>query len=57
MKKYVNLFVFVFMIGACLSQGRAQTFLCVCYRIYQKRSDHEVERFGGMDVLQHCIHE
>ena len=78
------MFVFVFMIGACLSQGRAQTksavsyknpvvdiampdptvikaadgyFLCVCYRIYQKRSDHEVERFGGMDVLQHCIHE
>ena len=28
MKKYVNLFVFVFMIGACLSQGRAQDKVC-----------------------------
>ena len=84
MKKYVNLFVFVFMIGACLSQGRAQTKSAVSYKnpvvdiampdptvikaadgyfyVYatestRKRSDHEVERFGGMDVLQHCIHE
>ena len=32
MKKYVNLFVFVFMIGACLSQGRAQTKSAVGYK-------------------------
>ena len=32
MKKYVNLFVFVFMIGACLSQGRAQTKSAVSYK-------------------------
>lgn len=25
MKKYVNLFVFVFMVGTCFSQGKAQT--------------------------------
>ena len=32
MKKYVNLFVFVFMIGACLSQGREQTKSAVSYK-------------------------
>ena len=32
MKKYVNLFVFVFMLGACLSQGRAQTKSAVSYK-------------------------
>ena len=71
MKKYVNLFVFVFMIGACLSQGRAQTKSAVSYKNpvvdiampdptvikAADGSDNEVERFGGMDVLQHCIHE
>ena len=28
MKKYVNLFVFVFMIGACLSQGESTDKVC-----------------------------
>ena len=75
MKKYVNLFVFVFMIGACLSQGRAQTKSAVSYKnpvvdiampdpTVIKAADGyfyvyatESTRFGGMDVLQHCIHE
>lgn len=32
MKKYVNLFVFVFMVGACFSQGKAQTKSAVSYK-------------------------
>ena len=60
MKKYVNLFVFVFMIGACLSQGRAQTKSAVSYKnpvVDIAMPAPTVERFGGKDVLQHCIYE
>ena len=32
MKKYVNLFVFVFMVGTCFSQGKAQTKSAVSYK-------------------------
>ena len=32
MKKYVNLFVFIFMVGTCFSQSKAQTKSAVSYK-------------------------